>query len=93
MVRAMAPVTGIPPKKGTVILAMPWPISSVLLLVREPVIPSATVADRRLSIAPNMAMVNADGSNMLIVAMLRVKPWGVGMSVAIVPKRSPMVST
>ena len=27
-----------------------------------------------------------------MVAMLSVKPWGVGMSVAMVPKRSPMVS-
>ena len=38
-------------------------------------------------------MVNADGSSIFIVAMFSVKPWGTGISVAIVPKRSPMVST
>ena len=93
MVRAMAPVTGMPPKKGTVRLARPWPISSVLLSVREPVTPSATVAESRLSMAPSTAMVKAEGSSMLMVAMLRVKPWGTGRSVGMSPKRSPMVST
>jgi hypothetical protein len=38
-------------------------------------------------------MVNADGRSMLMVAMFRSKPWIAGMSVASMPKRSPMVST
>ncbi len=62
IVRAMAPVTGMPPKNGTVILARPWPISSVLELVREPVIPSATVDDSSDSMAPSIAMVKAEGA-------------------------------
>ena len=74
MVRAMAPVTGMPPKNGTTIFAMPCPISSVLESVRDPVTPSATVADRRLSIAPRMAIVNAEGRRRLMVAMLSSKP-------------------
>ncbi len=73
-------------------LARPWPISSVLELVREPVIPSATVDDSSDSMAPSIAMVKAEGSRALMVAMLSVKPWGCGMSVARAPKRSPMVS-
>ena len=43
--------------------------------------------------APSTAMVNAEGSSMFTVAMSRTKPCGAGMSVLMVPKRSPMVST
>jgi len=61
MVRAIAPVAGIPPKKGTTILAAPWAINSVLELCLCPVTPSATVADNKDSMAPRMAMVKAAG--------------------------------
>ncbi len=63
MVRAMAPVTGIPPKKGTTRLAVPCAINSVLELCFSPITPSATVADNKDSIAHNIAMVKAEGSN------------------------------
>lgn len=89
----MAPVTGMPPKSGTVILAKPWPISSVFELVREPVTPSATVAESRDSIAPNIAMVNADGSSKLTDAMLNPIACGAGSEPSIEPKRSPIVCT
>ena len=74
IVRAMAPVTGIPPKMGTVILASPCPISSVLELVREPVIPSATVAESSDSMAPSTAIVKAEGSSRLMLAIVSSKP-------------------
>ncbi len=68
-------------------------MSSVLEWVRLPVTPSATVAERRLSMAPSTAMVKAEGSRRLMVAMLSSSEWGSGMSVGSEPKRSPMVST
>ena len=68
-------------------------MSSVLLLVREPVTPSATVALSRDSMAPSIAMVNAEGRSIFMVAMSILNPCGAGMSVFIVPNRSPMVST
>ena len=69
MVRAIAPVTGIPPKRGTVMLAIPWPISSVFEQVRSPVTPSATVAESSDSMAPSIAMVKAEGKSSLTEAM------------------------
>ena len=91
MVRAMAPVTGIPPKKGTTILAAPCAISSVLELVLSPVTPSATVAESKDSMAPNTAMVNAGESNWFIVSILIFRACGSGTSLLML-KRSPMVS-
>ena len=67
IVRAIAPVAGIPPKNGTTIFATPWPISSVLELWRSPITPSATIAESRDSIAPNIAIVNATGARFCIV--------------------------
>ncbi|MNV70669.1 hypothetical protein D3C71_1636480 [compost metagenome] len=61
-VRAMAPVAGMPPNSGAATFAMPWPISSRLLSCRLPVMPSATTADSRDSIAPSMAMRSAGRS-------------------------------
>ena len=45
MVRAIAPVAGILPNRGAMILAAPCAISSVLESWRSPITPSATVAD------------------------------------------------
>ena len=67
MVRAMAPVAGMPPKSGEARLAKPWAISSVLELWWSPITPSATVAESRLSIAPRMAMVMAGVTSSLMV--------------------------
>ncbi len=59
-VRAIAPVAGIPPKSGETTFASPWPNSSRsgswwAVSTR----PSATFADRRLSIAPRAATASA----------------------------------
>ena len=91
IVRAMAPVTGIPPKNGTTTLAIPWPISSVLVEVREPVTPSATVAESSDSIAPSTAIVNAEGRSRLIFSIVSEKLCTSGMSVDMAPNRSPIV--
>ena len=50
IVRAIAPVAGIPPKIGEARFASPWAISSVLELLRSPMTPSATVAESSDSI-------------------------------------------
>ena len=87
----MAPVTGIPPKIGTMIFAAPWAISSVFELCLSPVTPSATVADNKDSIAPRIAIVKAEGSNKLIVSILNVIGAGAGKE-ALIVNRSPIVS-
>ena len=91
MVRAMAPVTGMPPKNGTMMFAAPCAMSSVLELCLSPVTPSATVADSSDSMAPSIAMVNAGGSSSRIVSRLNEKPVGAGI-VGLILYRSPMVS-
>ena len=63
IVRAIAPVAGMPPKKGTTTFATPWAMSSVFELCLSPITPSATIADSKDSIAPNIAMVNAEGNS------------------------------
>ena len=63
IVRAIAPVAGIPPKKGTTIFAIPCAISSVLELCLSEITPSATIADNNDSIAPSIAIVKAAGIN------------------------------
>ncbi len=70
IVRAMAPVAGIPPKNGVTMLATPCATSSMFELCRLPITPSATVADNRDSIAPSMAMVNAEGNSMRMLSRL-----------------------
>src|SRR6185503_2310568 len=49
-VRAMAPVAGMPPNKGETTLATPCATSSMLERCRDPIIPSATTAERSDSI-------------------------------------------
>ena len=58
-VLAIAPVAGIPPKKGVTILATPCAISSVLDLWFPSIILSETTAESKDSILPNRAMVMA----------------------------------
>ena len=90
IVRAMAPVAGIPPNKGATIFAAPCAISSVLESWRSPITPSATVADNSDSIAPNTAMVTATGNKFLMASQFNVGTTASGSSELIV-KRSPMV--
>ena len=58
-VRAIAPVTGKPPKSGVIIFAAPWAINSIFDLWRLPIIPSATTAESSASMAPSKAIVVA----------------------------------
>ena len=60
-VRAMAPVAAIPPKTGARMFPIPWATSSASGSWRWPVMPSATTADSRDSIAPSIAIANAEG--------------------------------
>ena len=92
MVRAMAPVAGIPPKIGEAMFAIPCPISSVFELWWSPMTPSATVADSSDSIAPRTAMVTAGPTSPLTVSHVSSGTTAPG-SVELMLKRSPMVST
>ena len=58
-VRAIAPVAGMPPNRAEPMLPMPWAISSMFGLCRPPVMPSATDALKRDSMAASRAMVKA----------------------------------
>ena len=91
IVRAMAPVAGMPPNNGVIRLAVPCAISSVFDSCLSPVTPSATVADSNDSIAPNTAIVMATGNKSLMASQLRVGMAASGNSDLMV-KRSPMVS-
>ena len=58
-VLAIAPVAGIPPKHAEPMFAIPCAMSSILDLCFEPIIESATTAERRDSIPASSAMVIA----------------------------------
>ena len=66
-VRAMAPVAGMPPKIGDTKFAKPWATSSVLESCRVLIIPSATIALKRDSMAQSNAMDNA-GENIVRIS-------------------------
>ncbi|MNJ39451.1 hypothetical protein D3C77_343230 [compost metagenome] len=70
-VRAIAPVAGMPPNNGAAIFAMPCPINSRLLLCLLFVIPSATTADSKDSMLPNIAIMKA--GLIIAVILLRLK--------------------
>ena len=55
-VLAIAAVAGIPPKNGTIIFVIPYPINSLLGLVLCPVIPSLITAHNSDSRAPKIAI-------------------------------------
>ena len=54
-------MAGIPPKNGTTRFAMPCATSSIFERCFPPIIPSATTAESRLSIAPRNPIAAADG--------------------------------
>src|SRR5262249_18452159 len=74
VVRAIAPVAGMPPKKGQTILATPKAMSSALGLCLVLAMPSATTAESRDSMAPSMAMAKADGKSARIFRQFKAKP-------------------
>ena len=92
-VRAIAPVDAIPPNNGANILANPCPNNSVLDSCLVPLIPSATTADNKDSIAPSMAIVKAGPIKDKILSKLNFgtensgKPWGIP------PNALPIVKT
>ena len=61
-VRAMVPVTQMPPNSAEPILAKPCATSSQFERWRRPVMPSATTADSSDSMAPSSAKAIASGS-------------------------------
>ena len=77
-VRAIAPVAGIPPNRGLAILAIPWAMSSVFESCLVPIIPSATTALKRDSMAASTAIEIAVGNRVVIVFMLRAGRVGFG---------------
>ena len=92
-VRAMAPVTGKPPKRGVIIFAAPWAISSIFDLCRLPIMPSATTAESSASIAPSRAMVVAGMMSCRIVAKSKKGSDGGGIIDGISPNRDSIVAT
>jgi hypothetical protein len=61
-VRAMVPVTGKPPNRAEPILAMPCATSSMFERCLRPVMPSAILAESRLSTPPSKVKDKAAGS-------------------------------
>ena len=92
-VRAMAPVAGMPPKIGDTMLATPWATSSMLERWRPPIMPSATTADSKDSMAPSSAMVNAGAARVVSIASVTWGSAGRGRPASMTPKRVPIVST
>jgi hypothetical protein len=92
-VRAMVPVTGVPPDTAAAMLATPCATSSLFERWRRPDMPSATTADSSDSIAPRMAIANASGSTARIFSRLKGGIAGAGIPDWMTPKREPMVST
>ena len=93
VVRAIAPVAGIPPNRIEPMLATPWATSSQSALWRLPVMPSATTAESRDSIAASIAIVRAEGINSRAIDRLNGGRCGVGSVLGIPPNLLPIVST
>ena len=78
-VRAMAPVTGMPPNSPDPMLPMPWATSSMFDLCRVPIIPSATTAESSDSIAASKAIVTAEGNSSRILSAEKTGNFGAGI--------------
>ena len=91
-VRAMVPVTQMPPNSAEPILAKPCATSSQFERWRRPVMPSATTADSSDSIAPSSVKATASGSTAFINSMSKPGSVGSGSDCGMPPKRVPMVS-
>ena len=93
-VRAMVPVAGMPPKKGTTKLATPCAISSWLGSWRGRRLSwSATRAHSSDSMAPSRAMVTVGVTRSLTVSQQNSGRAKAGSPCGMPPKRVPMVST
>ena len=92
-VRAMVPVTAMPPNSGVAKLAMPWAISSWLGSWRSWVMPSATRAHSSDSMAPRKATASVGPSRFWADSQSKLGSTGAGRLCGMPPKRLPMVST
>ncbi len=92
-VRAMVPVTQMPPKIALAILAAPCATSSQLERCRAPLMLSATTAESRLSMAPSSVKLSAAGRSCMMRAGLRSGRCGAGSVRAMPPNLVPIVST
>ncbi len=92
-VRAIVPVTQIPPNSADPMLATPCATSSQFDRCRRPVMLSATTAESRLSIPPSNANDSAAGNTAAIFASERSGSAGIGSARGIPPNRDPIVST
>src|ERR1700683_2992691 len=91
-VRAIVPVTQMPPKKLDATLATPCATSSILERCLRPLMPSATLADSRLSTAPSSANEIADGNTASIRLGDSGGGAGAGRPLGIAPNRAPIVA-
>ena len=84
----------IPPKKPVIILAIPWPLDSLFLLLCVSVASSTILAVSRLSTRPTIAIDNEYGKIIWSVSklkgMLGIKKWG---KVCLILPKSPTVLT
>ena len=92
-VRAIVPVAGMPPKNGATKFATPWPMSSWLGSWRSSVMPSATRAHSRDSIAPSRAMVSVGPTSCFTVSHENSGSAKPGRPCGMPPNFEPMVST
>ncbi len=92
-VRAIAPVAGMPPKTGETMFATPCATSSMLERCRPPIMPSATTADSRDSIAASSAIVNAGPASDATSGSVTCGSEGCGRPAWIAPNRRAIVST
>ena len=92
-VRAIVPVTQMPPNSAEPMLAKPCATSSQLERCRRPVMPSATTAESSDSIAPSSVKAMASGSTACMAARSKAGSAGRGSERGMPPKRVPIVST
>ena len=92
-VLAIAPVAGIPPNNEDAIFAIPCPINSVFELCFLSIIPSATTADNKDSIAPKNAIVTAGINRTFILSIVSDGNCGDGIADDISPNAPPIVCT
>ena len=92
-VRAMVPVTQIPPNSGEAMFATPCATSSQFDRWRRPLMLSATTADSRLSMAPSSAKATASGRTASALSAEKAGSSGSGRELGMPPNRVPIVST
>ena len=91
-VRAIVPVTQMPPNSAEPILPTPCATSSILERCLRPVMLSATTADNRLSILPSSVKATASGSTAMILSKARSGICGAGNKLGMPPNFEPIVS-